>query len=143
MQKLALLGATKDDNDVNVHIVKTLSASHKVEKKMLLSSPGLTRSEIEEVVRNAKMSHKQNVGKGMGQTKGGDPHALYAGGSQPAGAGGQRGGERLKRETAKWEKQPKTSETAVATAAAAAAGAPAALEWWYRCRGPNVRFKCG
>ena len=54
----------------------------------MLSSPGLTCSNIGEVVRNAYMSHEQNVGKGKGQTKGDDPHALYAGGVQPAGTGG-------------------------------------------------------
>ena len=78
VQKLAMLGGTKDDDDVNVHIVQNLTASYEVEKKILLSSPGLTRSNIEKVVRNAYMSHKQNVGKGKGQTKGYDPHALYA-----------------------------------------------------------------
>ena len=34
------------------------------------------------------MSEKKDVGKGKGQTKAVDPHALYAGGAQPAGAGG-------------------------------------------------------
>ena len=47
VQKLATLGGTKDD-DVNVHIVQNLSASYEVEKKIRLSSPGLTRSNIEE-----------------------------------------------------------------------------------------------
>ena len=88
VQKLAMLGGTKDDDDVNVHIVQNLSASYEVEKKILLSSPGLTRSNIEEVIRNAYMSQKQNVGRSKGQSKGDDPHALYAGGAQPAGAGG-------------------------------------------------------
>ena len=58
VQKLAMLGGTKDDDDVNVHIVQNLSASYEVEKKILLSSPGLTRSNIEEVIRNAYMSQK-------------------------------------------------------------------------------------
>ena len=92
MKKLAMLGGTKNDDDVNVHIVQNLSASYEVEKKILLSSPGLTRANIEEIVRNAYMSHKQNVGKGKGQTKGDGPHALYAGGAQPVGAGGNRMG---------------------------------------------------
>ena len=59
-----------------------------MEKKILLSSPGLTHSNVEEVVRNAYMSHRQNVSKGKGQTKGDGPHALYAGGARPAGEGG-------------------------------------------------------
>ena len=83
-----MLEGTKDDNHVNVHEVQNQSASCEVEKEILLSSPGLTRSKIEKVVRNAYMSHKQNAGKGKGQTKGDDPHAIYAGGAQPTGAGG-------------------------------------------------------
>ena len=62
VQKLAMLGGAKVDDDVNVHIVQTLTAYYKVEMNVLLSSPGLTRSNIEEVVRIAYMSHKQNVG---------------------------------------------------------------------------------
>ena len=41
VQKLAMLGGTNDDNDVNVHLFQNLSASYEVEKKILLSSPGL------------------------------------------------------------------------------------------------------
>ena len=62
VQKLAMLGGAKDADDVNVHIVRTLTAYYKVEMNVLLSSPGLTRSNIEGVVISAYMSHKQNVG---------------------------------------------------------------------------------
>ena len=88
VQKLAMLGGTKDDDDVNVHIVQNMSASYEVVKKILMSSPGLTRSNIEEVVENAYMSQKQNVGRVKSPSKRDDPHALYAGGAQPTGAGG-------------------------------------------------------
>ena len=47
VQTLAMLGGTKDHDDVNVHIVQNLSASYEEEKKILLSSPGLTRSNME------------------------------------------------------------------------------------------------
>ena len=43
VQKLAMLGGTKDDDDVNVHMVQIMSASYEVEIKMLLSSSRLTR----------------------------------------------------------------------------------------------------
>ena len=56
VQKLTVLRGAKDDDDVNVHIVQTLSASYDVKKKTLLSSPDLTRSNIEEIVRNAYMT---------------------------------------------------------------------------------------
>ena len=60
VQKLAMLGGAKDDDDVkNVHIVQNLTASYKTEKKTLLSSPGLTRSNIEEVVRNAYVTQTE------------------------------------------------------------------------------------
>ena len=116
---------------MNVYIVQKLSASYDGEKKILPSRPGRTRPIIEEVVRNANMSRKQNVGKGKGQTNGDDPHALYAGGAQPAGAGGN-GMERDSK--GKQRNKNKTAKTAVATAAAAAAAAApapaaAAPEW--------------
>ena len=109
VQKLAMLGETKDD-DVNVHIVQSLSASYEVEKKILLSSPDLTRSNIEEIVRNAYMSHKQNAGKGNGQTKGDNPHVLYAGGAQPAGAGGNGMGRHSKGKQKSRQKQQKQQQ---------------------------------
>ena len=60
VQKLAMLGGAKDDDDVkNVHIVQNLTASYKTEKNTLLSSPGLTRSNIEEVVRNAYVTQTE------------------------------------------------------------------------------------
>ena len=39
VQKLAMLGGTKDDDGVNVRVVQHPSASCEVEKKLLLSSP--------------------------------------------------------------------------------------------------------
>ena len=111
VQKLAMLGGTKDDDDVNVHIAQNLSASHEVEKKILLSSPGLTRSNIEEVVRNAYMSHKQNVRRGKGQSKGDDPHALYAVSAQPAGAGGNGMGRGSKGKQKNRQRQQKQEQS--------------------------------
>ena len=111
VQNLAMLGGTKDDDDVNVHIVPNLSASYEVEKKILLSSPGLTRSKIEEVVRNAYMSHKQNVGWGKGQSKGDGPHVLYAGGAQPAGAGGNGVGRDSKGKQKNRQRQHKQQQS--------------------------------
>ena len=111
VQKLAVLGGTKDDDDVNVHIVQNLSASYEVEKKILLSSPGLTRSNIEEVVRNAYMSLKQNVGRSKGQTKADDPHALYTGGAQPAGAGGNGMGRDSKGKQKNRQRQQKQHQS--------------------------------
>ena len=87
VQRLAMLGCNKDDDEVNVHVVQNLSALYNVENKILLASSTLTRSGIEEMVRNAYISEKSEVEKGRG-SKGVDPHALYAGGDQPAGAGG-------------------------------------------------------
>ena len=110
VQKLAMLRGTKDDADANVHIVQNLSAPYEVEKKILLSSPGLTRSNIEEAVRNAFMSHKQNVGRGKGQSKGDDPHALYAGGAQPAGAGGNGMGRNSKGKQKNRQKQQQSQQ---------------------------------
>ena len=63
VQELAVLGGTKDDDDVDVHIVQNLSASFDM-KKTPLSSPGLTRASIKGSIKNAYMSRKQNVGKG-------------------------------------------------------------------------------
>lgn len=84
-----MLRGTKDDDDVNVSIFQTLPACYDVEKKIILSPPGLTRASKEDTIRNAYMPHnKQDVGKGKSQTKAADPHALYAGGVQPPGAGG-------------------------------------------------------
>ena len=105
VQKVAMLGGTKDDDDVNVYIVQNLSASYAVEKKVLLSNPDLIRSNIEEVVRNAYMSLKQDVGRGKGQSKIDDPHALYAGGAQPAGAGGNGMGRNSKGKQKNRQKQ--------------------------------------
>ena len=105
-----MLGGTKDNDDVNVHIVQNLSASYEVEKKILLSSPRLTRSNIKEVVRNAYMSHKQNVGRGKGQSKGDDSHALYAGGAQPAGAGGNGMGRNSKGKQKNRQKQQQSEQ---------------------------------
>ena len=106
-----MLRGTKDDDNVNVHTVQNLTASHEVEKKTFLSSPGLTRSNIEEVVRNVYMSHKQNVGKSKGQTKGDDPHGLYAGGAQPVGAGGNGVGRDTNRKQTKQIKQQKQQQS--------------------------------
>ena len=106
-----MLRGTKDDDNVNVHTVQNLTTPYEVEKKILLSSPGLTRSNIEEVVRNVYMSHNQNVGKGKGQTKGDDPHALYAGGAQPVGVGGNRVGRDTKGKQTKQIKQQKQQQS--------------------------------
>ena len=94
VQKLAILGGTKDDDNVNVQIVQNLSECIRRGEGNPLSSPGLTRASIEETIRNAYMYHKQNVGNGKGQTKADDPinNDLYAGGAQPAGEGGSEMG---------------------------------------------------
>ena len=84
--KLAMLAGTNGKDDVNVHIVPKPVGVSSGEEKFLLSIPDLTRSKIEEIVRNAYMSHKQNVGKAKSQTKV-IPHVIYASGAQPAGAG--------------------------------------------------------
>ena len=39
VKKPAMQGETKDDDNVNVHVVQNLSASNEVEKKIVLSSP--------------------------------------------------------------------------------------------------------
>ena len=151
-QKPVMPGGTKDDDDGNVHIIQTLTASYDVEKNILLSSPGLTRSNNEEVVRNAFMSHKQNFGKGKGQTKGDDPHVLYAGGAQPDGAGGNgmgrdSNGKQKNRQETESSKTAGAAAVATATAAAASAAAPSAAaaesKWWLRCSGHNQPFRSG
>ena len=90
VQTLTMFGGNKDEDEVNVRIVKNLSPLYYVDKKMLLSRPELTRTEIETVVRNTYLSVKVEVG-GDGNNGGKedvDPHALYADGVEPAGAGG-------------------------------------------------------
>ena len=100
------------DEEVNVHIVQNLSAIYNVDKKCILARPGLTRAGIEETVQNAYISEKKDVEKGKGQTKAVDPHALYAGGVQPAGAGDgwtgkdYRGKQRNGKQRDKQQKQP-------------------------------------
>lgn len=115
---MSLIGGTNDNDDMSVHIFPNLSAWYDVDEKVMFSSPGLTCSNIQEIARDAYVSHKKNVGNGKGQTKGDDPHALYAGGVQPAATG---------RETTQ-KGNCEMAETAVAAAAASAA--TPAPEWW-------------
>ena len=125
--KLAMLRGTKDDDDVNVHIVQNLSPSYEVEKKILLSSPSLTRSNIEEAVRNSYMLHKQNVGRGKGQSKGDDPHAFYAGGAQPAGRGGNGMG-RDSKENRKTDKDSRTSSSRNSSSSSSSSSSSASVK---------------
>ena len=94
-QRLVMIGCSKDNDEVNVHIIQNLSALYSIKKKMFLASSALTRAGIEEMVRNAYMSENSEVGKGKGLANGVDPHALYDGGTQSAGvAGGGKGRRR-------------------------------------------------
>ena len=62
-QRIVMLGCSNDNDEVNVHIIQNLSALYIIEKKTFLASPALTRAGIEEVVRNAYMSEKQEKEK--------------------------------------------------------------------------------
>ena len=78
-----------------MHVVQNLSSFCCVDFIIQLSSPGLTRTQVE-VERNIYVTDSMgNTAKGGKGSKGAaDPHALYAGGIHPVGAGGGDAGRR-------------------------------------------------
>ena len=64
--KLAMLGDGKSEEEVNPHIVPNISSLLTLQKKSILSRPGLHRSDINEITRSAYTDVK--VAKGLTQS---------------------------------------------------------------------------
>ncbi|CAN0550880.1 unnamed protein product, partial [Laminaria digitata] len=56
--KLVVLGDGKSEEEVNHHIVQNLSSLFAIQKKSILSRPGIPRSEINEIIRGAYTDDK-------------------------------------------------------------------------------------
>lgn len=65
LQELTMLGGSKDEDEVNVHIVQNMLPAYFVDKNILLSRTGITRNEVEEELRSAYLTEKMdNIGMG-------------------------------------------------------------------------------
>ena len=93
--QLAMLRCSKSTEKVNQDNVNILSPLYTIQVKPILSCPTIPRSEIDDIIRDAHMNdrvEKEMLSKAM-EVKGVvEPHALYAGGAQPAGGGGAASG---------------------------------------------------
>ena len=92
-----MLGGGKSVEEVNRHIVTTVSSLYIIQGKSILSRPSIPRSEIDEIIRDAYVNdklEKEMVTKALGAKVGVDPHGLYAGAVQPAGGAGTGSGSR-------------------------------------------------
>ncbi|CAM9330932.1 unnamed protein product, partial [Laminaria digitata] len=93
--QLAMLGCSKSIEEVNQHIVNNLSSLFMIQSKSILSRPNIPRAEIDEIIRDAYLHdkvEKEMLSKAMAVKGAVDPHALCAGGAQPADGGGAGSG---------------------------------------------------
>ena len=89
--RLTLLGCSKSMEDVNRDIATNLPSLYTIQRKSIFAGPNIPHWEVNEITRDAHLNDKVEndmTSKATTVNRVVDPHAVYAGGVQPAGRGG-------------------------------------------------------